>query len=453
MLVNTDKTMVAEQCSPELVSRAGGCSAMQAGAKPRHLKAWSRLFRAAVATAAIAATPVTAFEYAGQSFEVGGRTWQLKLPAGHVLEHLVEMQGPRLVMFDSEGALLAGSRVGRVYRIEPPYTRVSVYAELSDFPHSVALRDGILFVAKNDGVHRAPYRPGGALKGALKDGDFTLVAALPSGGGHSSRSVGVGPDRRLYASLGISGNCSDQYLDGGYRFQDRRGGVFVLVEQGGKPYWKPYASGLRNPIGFDWHPRSGVLYASNHGPDHHGYEQPPEYFARLDAGSFHGMPWLWFDGREVRRDGCIGGIPPREDTTPPVATFPARNGPMGVAFSTRDQGIVKAGDAAVALHGSWATRPHGGFLGDKSTRRPPWVALVRFNGDKASDVVTLIGGFQNAAGERLARPVGVAFGRDGALYFTSDGGALEGLFRLRAGHEKGRRQAKDGTAGPEEGVH
>ncbi len=395
----------------------------------------SRVFGTVIAAAVIAAAPAAAFEYSEQPFEVGGKTWRLKLPAGYVLERLAEMKGPRLMVFDGTGALLAGSNAGRVYRIEPPYTRVSVYAELSNFPHGVALRSGVLFVAKNDGVYRAPYRPGDPPKGALKDGDFTRVAALPPGGGHSSRSIGVGPDRRIYASLGISGNCSDQYLDDGYRFQDRRGGVFVLVEKGREPYWKPYAAGLRNPIGFDWHPRSGVLYASNHGPDHHGYAQPPEYFARLEAGSFHGMPWFWFDGREIKRDHCIGGTPPREDAAAPVATFPARNGPMGVAFATRDQGgvqgVVKAGDAAVALHGSWATRPHGGFFGERATRRPPWVALVRFNGDRAGDVVALIEGFQDAAGERLARPVGVAFGPDGALYFTSDGGVLEGLFRLR----------------------
>jgi glucose/arabinose dehydrogenase len=49
----------------------------------------------------------------------------------------------------------------------------------------------------------------------------------------------------------------------------------------------------------------------------------------------------------------------------------------------------------------------------------------------AQGVENLVSGFQRDNGERWARPVGVAFGPDGALYFTSDGGATEGLFRLR----------------------
>ena len=374
------------------------------------------------------------FDYREQVFKAGGGSWTLSLPVGYVLELLVEMDGPRLMTFDRDGALLVGSRAGRVYRLEPPYSRAAVHAKLGDYPHDVALRDGTLFVARTGGVYRTPYQPDASKP--LDESDFELVARLPSGGGHSSRSVEVGPDKRVYASVGISGNCSNQYLDAGYPFRQRRGGLLVLVEPGAgkQAHWQPYATGLRNPVGFDWHPHTGVLYASNHGPDHHGYDQPPEYFARLEAGSFHGMPWFQFDGREVKRDRCIGKQPPREDARVPVATFPARNGPMGVAFAERDAGVVKAGDAVVALHGSWATRPHGGAHGARSSRRPPWVALLRFDGDKVGKPVALIEGFQDAAGRRFARPIGVAFGPafgpGNALYFTSDGGAVEGLFRL-----------------------
>ena len=261
---------------------------------------------------------------------------------------------------------------------------------------------------------------------------FTLLAPLPTGG-HRSRTVAIGPDGRIYLALGISGNCADEYLDAGYPFDKRRGGVLVLDETPHIPVWRPYASGLRNPVGFDWHPGTGVAYASNNGPDHWGYDLPPEYFARLDPGSFHGMPWFQFDGREVRRDDCMTSAPPRPigQVSIPAASFPARNAPMGVAFVPRGAlDPTLEGDAVVALHGSWGTRPDGGAGGDPASRRQPKLVLVRFEDGTARRVDDLITGFQATDGSRWARPVGVAIGPDGALYFSSDA-AAQALFRLR----------------------
>jgi glucose/arabinose dehydrogenase len=189
---------------------------------------------------------------------------------------------------------------------------------------------------------------------------------------------------------------------------------------------------LRNPVGFDWHPQTGELYASNNGPDHHGFEAPPEYFSRLEPGSFHGMPWFQYDGRTLRRDNCIRRNPPQpqQAASPPVATFPSRNAPMGVAFVPR--GALDArfeGNAIVALRGSWGTRPTGSGSGDPASRRPPRLMMVVFRDGEAVGVEEVLGGLQRNNGQRLARPVGVAIGPDGALYFTSDSN-LQGLFRL-----------------------
>jgi len=305
-----------------------------------------------------------------------------------------------------------------------------VVVRLDGYPHSVAFRDGEMLIARTDGLYRAPYAPGQA---TIDPREVSLLAPLPAGRGHNSRTVAVGPDGRVYLSLGISGNCSDQYLGGDYPFEDQRGGVMVLVEEGGKARWGPFAAGLRNPVGFDWRPGTAVLYASNNGPDHWGYDLPPEVFSRLDPGSFQGMPWFQFDGREVRRDSCVRSDPPRPlaEVSKPEATFPARNAPMGVAFVDDARlGADWQGDAVVALHGSWGTEPDGGASGDPASRRPPKLVLVRFDGDHAVRVDDLVTGFQLENGARWGRPLGVAVGPDGALYFTSDAG-INGLFRLR----------------------
>lgn len=374
--------------------------------------------------------------YVQQALALPDREVVATVPAGYRLELLSDaLDGPRLLGFAANGDLFVGSKSGRVYRLPPPYTQPQTLVDAGGYPHSVALRDGEILIAKTDGLYRAPYRAG---QPHIERAALRLLAQLPGGGGHNSRSVAIGPDGRVYLSLGITGNCSDEYLDASYPFNARRGGILVLDETGDTPRWETFASGLRNPVGFDWHPQTGELYASNNGPDHHGYERPSEYFSRVPAGSFHGMPWFQFDGERLRRDECIKTAPPRPlaEVTPPAATFPSRSAPMGVAFvpsGALDAGLTNA--AIVALRGSWGTQPSGGFLGDPASRRPPKLVAVRFEDGAAVRVDDLVTGFQTADGARWARPVGVAVGPDGALYFTSDSD-VNGLFRLRRADER-----------------
>ncbi len=389
--------------------------------------------------AAFAQAATEALTYQDQAVTLDGERRGARVPQGYQLELLTDaLDGPRLLTFSGNGDLFIGSKSGNVYRLPPPYTAPEVLVALGGYPHSVAFRSNEILIARTDGVYRAPYKPG---QRKLAPAAVKLLAALPGGGGHNSRTVGVGPDGRVYASLGISGNCSDQYLGKPYPFEDRRGGILVLREGdgvseargGAEPRWETYASGLRNAVGFAWQPDTGVLYASNNGPDHLGYEQPPEYFSRIDAGSFHGMPWFQYDGQRIRRDDCIKRSPPRplEAVVAPVATFPARNSPMGVIFvpqGAMDKALE--GAAIVALRGSWGTQPGGDFFGAASTRRPPKIVAVRFKEGRVQRVDDLVSGFQMQDGERWARPVGVAIGPDGALYFTSDSDT-QGLFRLR----------------------
>lgn len=219
-----------------------------------------------------------------QAIAIGQRTYQVNIPHGYVLEILsTDLQQPRMMTFTQDKELLIGSSTGKIYRLQPPYQQVEVLADIGGFPHSVAVRDEKLFVAKNEGVYQTLYQVNNS---PIKKKNFELLAAVPGGGGHSSRTIGIGPDNKIYLSLGISGNCSNQYLDDSYKVKQRRGGIMLLDETDDPPSWKTYASGLRNPIGFDWQPDSNVLYATNNGPDHWGYELPPEYFSRVEAGSF-----------------------------------------------------------------------------------------------------------------------------------------------------------------------
>ncbi len=368
--------------------------------------------------------------YQNSTIALQGKLYPVRIPQAYRFELLTDqLDGPRLMHFLDNGDLLIGSRSGNVYRLAPPYDSPRVLVRLTDYPHSIAYRDSTLFIAQTSGLYRVTYTPGQARIDAR---ELRRLATLPVGG-HNSRSVAIGPDAGIYLSLGISGNCSDEYLGEGYAFNDRRGGILVLDETQVPPQWKPYASGLRNPVGFDWHPETRLMYASNNGPDHQGFDLPPEYFSAITPASFHGMPWFQYDGHQVKRDDCIKQEPPRpiEDVRTPVVTFPARSAPMGVSFIPTEYPDPRLqSQALVALHGSWGTKPTGSYFGDRASRREPRVVLVRFEEGTARGVNDLISGFQLENGDRWARPVGVAVGPDDAIYITSDGG-VEGLYRLK----------------------
>jgi hypothetical protein len=135
-------------------------------------------------------------------------------------------------------------------RLAPPYREPQVLVKLTGYPHSLAYRDGELFIARSDGLYRSAYQPG---QRSIDRNQLELLAPLPVGGGHSSRSVGVGPDQRVYVSLGISGNCSNEYLDDSYPAGNRRGGVLVLDESG--PMVRCILPVIRLLKGFsDFHP-------------------------------------------------------------------------------------------------------------------------------------------------------------------------------------------------------
>lgn len=381
------------------------------------------------ATASFAADTLTS-----GTIEINKKRYDIAKPSGYKLEFISELSRPRLMTFANNGDLFIGSRSGYIYHLKPPYSSIHHRLKFGGYPHSVALRYQAqtveVFVAETEGLYRATYQKNEELE--LNRKDFRRIAKLPGGGSHTSRTVAVGSDNQVYVSLGISGNCSNEYIDDSYSFADRKGGVLILEESSNTSELKPYASGLRNPVGFSWHPITHALYASNNGPDHLGYEEPREYFSKLEKNSFHGMPWFQVIDGKIQRDSCIKepSPRPRKEISLPVATFDARSAPMGVTFFNNSQFDDQySNDAIVAIHGSWGTKPSGGFTGNPASRRHPKLVRVEFENGEAVAVHDFVTGFQLGNGSRWARPMGVAVGPDGALYFTSDANN-EGLYKL-----------------------
>ncbi len=376
-------------------------------------------------------TAIDKIEYHIQQVKVLNKVFNVTLVKNYKLEFVVELDRPRIISISKKGEMFIGSKSGYVYRLATPYSKAIKLLKLSNYPHSVVVRDDYIYIAQTNGVYRARYQTG---QNKMAQSDIQKYISLPGGFGHNSRTLRLGNDNKLYLSLGISGNCSNQFIAASYPPSERRGGVMVLDEKNKNTVsWQPFATGLRNPVGFDWHPRSGIMYASNNGPDHLGFNQPREYFSKLLPNSFHGMPWYQTINSTVVNDNCINSKPPFaiDKVVKPVQTFDARNAPMAVSFiSAREKTKNYFGDALVALHGSWAVPDKTWFSNNKAGRREPKIVLVRFENAIAKQVDDFITGFQLPDGSRWARPVGVVYAPNGDFYFTSDAG-INGLFRVK----------------------
>src|SRR3569623_112875 len=139
---------------------------------------------------------------------LAGQQRDVRVPAGYRLELLTALDHPRLLTFGPRGELFVGSRAGKVYRLTPPYTRPEVLVTLDDYPHRIAVRNDEMLIAQTSGHYRAFYRPG---QPRILPQAVALLAKLPRGGVHARRSVSVGPDGRVYLSLGSSGKSEDEY--------------------------------------------------------------------------------------------------------------------------------------------------------------------------------------------------------------------------------------------------
>ena len=225
---------------------------------------------------ALAGTAALAYEE--QTLLVEGESRTVRVPKGYRLEWLSRMEKPRMLTFAANGDLFAGSKSGKVYRLPPPYTKPEVLVELGGYPHSVAFRQGEILIARTDGVYRAAYRPG---QSSIEPDALSCWRRCPAAAGMTAARWGWVRTGGCMRAWAFSTIAASSFWARVISLHEQRGGVLVLRERGAKAGWETFASGLRNPVGFDWQPQTGVLFAGNNGPDHLGFDQPPEYFSRL----------------------------------------------------------------------------------------------------------------------------------------------------------------------------
>ncbi|HEY7142344.1 MAG TPA: PQQ-dependent sugar dehydrogenase [Methylomirabilota bacterium] len=336
----------------------------------------------------------------------------IRLPPGFSIGLFAHDLGyPRFLTLDPRGTLLVSvPRAGRVIAL-PDDDRdgradaVLPVLEGLELPHGLAFLDGQLYVAETGRVVRFDYDPATR---RIRGAPTVIVPDLPARGTHWTRTIVIGPDRRLYVSVGSSCNsCEerDRHRAAIYRYDaDGRGGA-------------PFATGLRNAVGIAFRPSTPELWATVNGRDWLGDDRPGEYVTRVEEGAFYGWPYCHWAPTGLVPDPDLGGGDRCKAARRPDLLYQAHTAPLGLAFYTGSQFPPEyRGDLLVALHGSWNRAVPVGYK----------VIRVRFGASApvAEDFAT---GWL-VRGRSWGRPVDLAVAPDGALFLSDDG--LGAVYRI-----------------------
>lgn len=308
----------------------------------------------------------------------------------------------RSMALSAEGTLFVGNREGdRVYalrdenedgRADSVYT---VDASLNT-PNGVAVHDGALYVAEISRVLRYDN-----IDAQLADPPEPTVVtdAFPSDEHHGWKYIAFGPNDSLYVPVGAPCNVCNE--------GDPYAAIHRLAPDGGGR--TIVARGVRNTVGFDWHPETDRLWFTDNGRDWLGDNRPPDELNRLtDPPQHFGYPYV--HGTDLSDPDFGEGHNPA-DYTAPVQPLGPHVAALGMTFYTGAQFPEEyRGQVFIAEHGSW----------NRSTKIGYRLTLVRLDstGTATSYEPFATGWLRD--GDNWGRPVDVLQTPDGALLVSDD---------------------------------
>lgn len=272
--------------------------------------------------------------------------------------------------------------------------------------------DGVLYIAEQNRLLAYP-----AAEFFYESPDVVAVPVIPGGElipeefvsyNHTARVCDVGPDGKLYVSLGQPYNVPPkEHLE---TFNEYGMGGIIRLNQDGSNR-EVYTYGVRNSVGHDFHPTTGNLWFTDNQVDGMGDNIPPgEINRQTEKGQNFGFPW--YGGGNVRTNEYMDEEIPA-DVVDPVVENVAHAADLGMMFYTGNM-FPKAYQGGIfsAQHGSWnRTEPIGARV---------MFTPVDAEGNVTGETVPFAEGWLDENGEYLGRPVAVTQLRDGSLLVSDD---------------------------------
>lgn len=334
---------------------------------------------------------------------------RLTLPEGFSIEvYAADVPNARSMARSPGGTLFVSTRqVGDVYAVldrddDQKADEVITIATGLNMPNGVAFRDGSLYVAEVNRVLRYD-----GIEGRLENPPEPVVIdeVFPSERAHGWKFIRFGPDGKLYVPVGAPCNICDRTGED-IRFAT----VTRMDPDGGNP--EVYAHGVRNTVGFDWHPETGDLWFTNNGRDRLGDEQPGDTLHHApELGLHFGYPFCHegdiADPEFGDRRGC-------GEFTPPAQVLGPHVGALGMRFYTGDMFPARyRNQIFIAEHGSWNRTPEAGHTGYRIT-------VATLDGNTVTDYSVFAEGWLAPDNSSWGRPVDIEVMPDGALLVTDD---------------------------------
>lgn len=281
-----------------------------------------------------------------------------------------------------------------------------VWSDKLDQPFGMAFHKDWFYVANTDSVVRFKYRTGQT----QAEGEPERLVELTRGGynQHWTRNIIFSPDgTKMFLSIGSETNVSEE--------EDPRRAAISVYDPDGKNH-RIFASGLRNPIGLAWNPKTGELWTAVNERDGMGDDLVPDFATSVKEGGFYGWPYAYIGpNEEPRRKGEAPKLVKK--TIVPDVLFRSHVAALGIEFYAGTMFPEEyRGDAFVAFHGSWNRQKLSGYK----------VVRIKFDANgklEGNSYEEFVSGWlpDETSNEVWGRPVGLLVHADGSLLITDDG--------------------------------
>jgi glucose/arabinose dehydrogenase len=334
----------------------------------------------------------------------------VRLPTGFKMEvYTDQVQGARSMALGQRGTLFVGTRArgGKVYAVSGTpgagaQPTVRTIATNLNTPNGIAFRDGALYVAEINRLLRFDD-----IEATLDQAPQAKVVRddLPKDGHHGWRYIAFGPDGKLYFPIGAPCNVCNE----------PKYAVITRMNADGSGQ-EVFARGVRNTVGFTWHPTTKQLWFTDNGRDWLGEDAPPcELNVATRAGLDFGFPYC--HGKDIK-DPEFGQLGDCGKITPPVQLLGAHVAPLGVKFYSGERfPAAYRGDAFIAEHGSWNRKEKNGYR----------ITRVKVDGTRAVSYEPFATGF-NRGDDVFGRPVDLLMLADGSMLVSDD--TSDAIYRI-----------------------